>query len=220
LRWHNDKLGKVPTTEFIEIAEKTGLIFAISEWVIQTALAFQGKVCKEIGECFHMALNVSPRQFRQRDFVGMLARTMERTDLAGEQVELEITEGILLGDEVGATEVIAQLGKLGIRISMDDFGTGYSSLSYLRNYHFDTLKIDREFIRDIIDDPSDRELVIATLRMARSLGVKVLAECVESAEQFEFLKQEDCDLVQGWHLSKSVSPDDLTEMLRNRKYLP
>jgi diguanylate cyclase (GGDEF)-like protein/PAS domain S-box-containing protein len=220
LRWHNDKLGKVPTTEFIEIAEQTGLIFAIGEWVIQTALAFQGKVCKEIGECFHMVLNVSPRQFRQRDFVGMLARTMERTDLAGEQVELEITEGILLGDEVGATEVIAQLGKLGIRISMDDFGTGYSSLSYLRNYHFDTLKIDREFIRDIIDDPSDRELVIATLRMARSLGVKVVAECVESAEQFEFLKQEGCDLVQGWHLSRSVSPDDLTEMLRNKKYLP
>jgi diguanylate cyclase (GGDEF)-like protein/PAS domain S-box-containing protein len=220
LRWHNDRLGKVPTTEFIEISEQTGLIIAIGEWVIGTALAFQGKLCEELGESFHMALNVSPRQFRQADFVNMLARNMEQNGVAGEQIELEITEGILLGDEVAATEVIAQLRKLGISISMDDFGTGYSSLSYLRNYHFDVLKIDREFIRDIIEDPSDRELVIATLRMARALGVKVVAEGVESAEQFEFLKQEGCDLVQGWYLSKSLSPAGLGEMLRSKKHLP
>ncbi|MEW8584986.1 MAG: EAL domain-containing protein, partial [Candidatus Thiodiazotropha sp.] len=163
---------------------------------------------------------VSPRQFRKLGFVDLLGRAMKRAGIVGRQIELEITEGMLLGDEMGASEIIAGLRELGVSISMDDFGTGYSSLSYLRDYRFDTLKIDRVFIRDVIDDPSDRELIIATLRMAKGLGVKVVAEGVESAEQFDFLKREGCDLAQGWYLSKPISADEFAELLREHRCLP
>ncbi|WP_316368408.1 putative bifunctional diguanylate cyclase/phosphodiesterase [Candidatus Thiodiazotropha sp. CDECU1] len=220
LRWHNEILGRVSTTEFIEIAEQTGMIITIGEWVIDTALTYLKHWERWIDEDFRMALNVSPRQFRKVGFVDLLGRAMKRAGVTGNQIELEITEGMLLGDEVGAAQIITKLHELGVSISMDDFGTGYSSLSYLRDYHFDTLKIDRVFVRDIIEDPSDRELIIATLRMAKGLGVRVVAEGVESAEQLEFLRQEGCDFVQGWYFSKSVSPDDFAEMLQHKRHLP
>jgi diguanylate cyclase (GGDEF)-like protein/PAS domain S-box-containing protein len=220
LRWRNETLGEVLTTDFIEIAEQTGLIIAIGEWVIETSVSCLQRWSGYVEEDFRLALNVSPRQFRQVGFPDLLARLLDRSGLTGEQIELEITEGILLGDEVVATEIISQLRELGVSISMDDFGTGYSSLSYLRNYRFDTLKIDRMFIRDINDDPHDRELITATLRMARGLGVRVVAEGVESVEQFEFLQREGCDLVQGWYLSKPVSSDRISEMLRQKQHMP
>ncbi|MES9947043.1 MAG: EAL domain-containing protein, partial [Candidatus Thiodiazotropha sp.] len=220
LRWHNEILGRVSTTEFVEIAEQTGMIITIGEWVIDTALTYLKHWERWIDEDFRMALNVSPRQFRKVDFVDLLGRAMKRAGVTGNQIELEITEGMLLGDEVGAAQIITKLHELGVSISMDDFGTGYSSLSYLRDYRFDTLKIDRVFVRDIIEDPSDRELIIATLRMAKGLGVRVVAEGVESAEQLEFLRQEGCDFVQGWYFSKSVSPDDFAEMLQHKRHLP
>ncbi|MET0071676.1 MAG: EAL domain-containing protein [Candidatus Thiodiazotropha sp.] len=220
LRWRNEILGLVPTTEFIEIAEQTGMIMEIGEWVIDTALIYLKHWDNWCDGGFHLALNVSPRQFRKLGFVDLLGRAMKRAGIVGRQIELEITEGMLLGDEMGASEIIAGLRELGVSISMDDFGTGYSSLSYLRDYRFDTLKIDRVFIRDVIDDPSDRELIIATLRMAKGLGVKVVAEGVESAEQFDFLKREGCDLVQGWYLSKPMSADEVAELLRDKRCLP
>jgi EAL domain-containing protein (putative c-di-GMP-specific phosphodiesterase class I) len=214
LRWQNQSLGEVLTSEFIEVAEQTGLIIPIGEWVIETALAHLRGWGRQ--HDFHLSLNVSPRQFRQRGFVKSLEHAMARARIEGEQLELEITEGILLGGEMGAAEVITQLRELGISISMDDFGTGYSSLSYLRNYHFDTLKIDRVFIRDVIDDPNDRELIIATLRMARSLGVKVVAEGVETAEQLDFLRHESCDYAQGFYLSQPVSEKAVAEVLKRQ----
>lgn len=220
LRWRNEILGQVPTTEFIEIAEQTGMIMEIGEWVIDTAMIYLKHWDNWSEEGFRLALNVSPRQFRKLGFVDLLGRAMKRAGIVGRQIELEITEGMLLGDEMGASEIIAGLRELGVSISMDDFGTGYSSLSYLRDYRFDTLKIDRVFIRDVIDDPSDRELIIATLRMAKGLGVKVVAEGVESAEQFDFLKREGCDLAQGWYLSKPISADEFAELLREHRCLP
>jgi EAL domain-containing protein (putative c-di-GMP-specific phosphodiesterase class I) len=163
-----------------------------------------------------LALNVSPRQFRQYHFAANLEKSLHKAGIRGEQLELEITEGILLGGEVGAAEVISQLRELGVYISMDDFGTGYSSLSYLRNYHFDTLKVDRVFIRDIIDDPNDRELIIATLRMARGLGVRVVAEGVETAEQLAFLRREQCDCAQGLYLGPPMKEREVAELLERQ----
>jgi diguanylate cyclase (GGDEF)-like protein/PAS domain S-box-containing protein len=214
LRWQNQSLGEVLAPEFIEVAEQTGLIIEIGEWVIETALAhLRGWGMQHD---FHLSLNVSPRQFRQSGFVKNLEHAMARAGIGGEQLELEITEGILLGGEMGAAEVITQLRQLGISISMDDFGTGYSSLSYLRTYHFDTLKIDRVFIRDVIDDPNDRELIIATLRMARGLGVKVVAEGVETAEQLDFLRRESCDYAQGFYLSQPVNEKSVAGLLKRQ----
>jgi diguanylate cyclase (GGDEF)-like protein/PAS domain S-box-containing protein len=213
LRWHNQILGDVPTPEFIEVAEQTGLIINIGEWVIQQALGDLREWEAWCDNDFHLALNVSPRQFRQVGFVDNLERMLANEKIRGEQLTMEITEGILLSGEVGAAEVIAQLRELGVNISMDDFGTGYSSLSYLRNYHFDTLKIDRVFIRDVISDPNDRELVIATLRMARGLGVRVVAEGVETSEQLGFLRHEKCDYAQGFYLSRPLRAKVFGKML-------
>ncbi len=219
LRWRNPQLGEVSPSEFIDVAEQTGLIIDIGEWVIASALSSLCDWQQVIGKRFRLALNVSPRQFRQTGFTDRLEAALKKAGIAGARLELEVTEGILLGAEVGAAEVIKQLRGLGVSISMDDFGTGYSSLSYLRNYHFDTLKIDRVFIRDVIDDPNDRELIIATLRMARSLGVRVVAEGVETAEQLAFLRRELCDCAQGYYLARPISEQRIKEMLERHERL-
>jgi diguanylate cyclase (GGDEF)-like protein/PAS domain S-box-containing protein len=219
LRWRNPILGDVLPSDFIDVAEQTGLIIDMGEWVLETALSDLKDwqpLCKQ---GFRLALNVSPRQFRQAGFVLRLQQAMEESGISGEQLEMEITEGILLGGEVGAAEVISQLRNLGVSISMDDFGTGYSSLSYLRNYRFDTLKIDRVFIRDVIDDPNDRELVVATLRMARGLGVKVVAEGVETREQLDFLRRETCDYAQGYYISRPVKKEVIVGYLERQERL-
>ncbi|MEJ2691967.1 MAG: EAL domain-containing protein [Candidatus Thiodiazotropha sp.] len=216
LRWRNGVLGEVPTDEFIDIAEQTGLIIGIGEWVVNTALEQLHGWDRQIRNGFRLSLNVSPRQFRHEGFVDKLEQALNSVGVGGEQVELEITEGILLGGEAGAAEVIAKLRGLGVTISMDDFGTGYSSLSYLRKYRFDTLKIDRIFIRDVIDDPNDRELIVATLRMARSLSVRVVAEGVETGEQLDFLRRESCDCAQGFYLSKPVGAQSFERILNQQ----
>ncbi|MGD9164018.1 MAG: EAL domain-containing protein [Chromatiales bacterium] len=214
LRWQNTLLGEVSAGEFIDVAEQSGMIIDIGEWVIDTALGHLRGWGRE--NDLRLALNVSPRQFRQYHFAANLEKSLHKAGIRGEQLELEITEGILLGGEVGAAEVISQLRELGVYISMDDFGTGYSSLSYLRNYHFDTLKVDRVFIRDIIDDPNDRELIIATLRMARGLGVRVVAEGVETAEQLAFLRREQCDCAQGLYLGPPMKEREVAELLERQ----
>jgi diguanylate cyclase (GGDEF)-like protein/PAS domain S-box-containing protein len=213
LRWHNGVLGEVATDEFIDIAEQTGLIIGIGEWVVKTALDQLRSWDRQIRNGFRLSLNVSPRQFRHEGFVDKLEHALNSVGVGGERVELEITEGILLSGEAGAAEVIEKLRVLGVTISMDDFGTGYASLSYLRKYHFDTLKIDRIFIRDVIDDPNDRELIVATLRMARSLSVRVVAEGVETGEQLDFLRRESCDCAQGFYLSKPVKAQGFEQIL-------
>lgn len=219
LRWHNPQLGEVSPGEFIDVAEQTGLVIDIGEWVIESALSSLCDWQQVIGNRFRLALNISPRQFRQTGFTDRLDAALKKAGIAGSRLELEVTEGILLGAEVGAAEVIKQLRGLGVSISMDDFGTGYASLSYLRNYHFDTLKIDRVFIRDVIDDPNDRELIIATLRMARSLGVRVVAEGVETAAQLAFLRRELCDCAQGYYLTRPISEQRIKEMLERHERL-
>ncbi|MCW8907408.1 MAG: PAS domain S-box protein [Sedimenticola sp.] len=204
LRWNNPKLGQVSPVEFIEIAERTGRIVEVGEFVLREAVKQARKWYERKGHSFRMAVNVSPVQFKDRGFLQLVRRVLEEYDLPGSSLEIEVTENVLLSERINAVELMNSLRELGVSISMDDFGTGYSSLSYLRHYPFDTIKIDSSFVRDITSDKDDRELIVATLSMARSLGLKVIAEGVETAEQLAILQAEQCDFAQGYYFSKPI----------------
>jgi EAL domain-containing protein (putative c-di-GMP-specific phosphodiesterase class I) len=204
LRWHNPVLGNVTPDEFIPIAEHTGLIVPIGQFVIRQALTFlsvwQGKGNKK----YTMAVNLSPRQFRDEGLLRLIQNTVNEAGIDFEDFELEITEGVLMGGQSYIKDALHEINKLGIKLSMDDFGTGYSSLSYLRQYHFDILKIDRSFIHGITLNKSDCDLVKATIAMSHSLGLLVVAEGVETKEQHTLLRELGCDFVQGFYLSKPM----------------
>jgi diguanylate cyclase (GGDEF)-like protein/PAS domain S-box-containing protein len=204
LRWHNPVLGNVTPDEFIPIAEHTGLIVPIGQFVIRQALTFlsvwQGKGNKK----YTMAVNLSPRQFRDEGLLRLIQNTVNEAGIDFEDFELEITEGVLMGGQSYIKDALHEINKLGIKLSMDDFGTGYSSLSYLRQYHFDILKIDRSFIHGITLNKSDCDLVKATIAMSHSLGLLVVAEGVETKEQHTLLGELGCDFVQGFYLSKPM----------------
>jgi diguanylate cyclase (GGDEF)-like protein/PAS domain S-box-containing protein len=213
LRWHNPVLHEVPPKDFIPIAEQTGLIVSIGKFVLDEALDM-AVVCRHrFAESFTMALNLSPRQFRDPNLVEYIEQATRSRALSATALELEITEGVLMSGHTYIDEALAALSDLGVNIAMDDFGTGYSSLSYLRSYPFDVLKIDREFVNDIIEDPADRELVNAAIAMAHGLGLKVVAEGVETEAQLKFLASQGCEYGQGYLFSKPVAADKLTALL-------
>lgn len=216
LRWQSNELGAVSPEEFIPIAEHTGLIVEIGEFVLEEALRQSSRWINELMPEFQIAINLSPRQFREPKLVSGIAERMQRFQLTGDQLELEITEGVLMSQHADIEESISELNEMGIGISMDDFGTGYSSLSYLRSYPFDTLKIDRSFISDISVDPADLELVNATIDMAHGLGLRVIAEGVETDAQVQHLVKRGCDMAQGYYFSKPVSADVLETMLKQQ----
>ena len=156
-----------------------------------------------------MAINLSPRQFRDTELLSFVQKSLDNANINAESLELEITEGVLMIGQSYIDDALVSLNNLGIKLSMDDFGTGYSSLSYLRQYSFDILKIDRSFIMGITTNKADCDLVIATIAMAHSLGLKVVAEGVESKEQMLKLRELKCDYLQGYYFSKPVPPADL-----------
>lgn len=213
LRWNNPILGEVPPFEFIPIAEQTGLIVTIGKYVLTEALSKAANWQQKTGGPFTIAVNLSPRQFRDPNLVSYIEETIIKCGISADALELEITEGVLMSGHTYIDHALAALNNLGINIAMDDFGTGYSSLSYLRNYPFDILKIDREFIQDIIFDPGDRELVNATIMMAHGLGLKVIAEGVETEEQRKLLLSLGCDFAQGYLFSKPLSHEDMSDLL-------
>jgi|GEM_PF-923184 len=215
LRWHNPKLGQVSPTEFIEIAERTGRIVAIGDYVLRQAIQQVRYWHDHKEQTFRIAVNVSPVQFKDGEFLGRVDAILKEYRVSGRFLEIEVTENVLLSEKINSVEILNGLRNLGISLSMDDFGTGYSSLSYLRHYHFDTLKIDRSFVRDISADPDDRELVVATISMARSLGLKVIAEGVETAEQLSILQAEKCDFAQGYYFSKPITAKALERFFIN-----
>lgn len=217
LRWNNPALGKVSPDEFIPIAEQTGLIVPLGEFVLTEALAMLARWNLKFNRKLTMAINLSPRQFRSPDLVASVEEAMQKSGITGESLELEITEGVLMSGQDYIEEALVALNDLGIGISMDDFGTGYSSLSYLRSYPFDTLKIDRSFVSDITVDAADRELVNATITMAHGLGLKVVAEGVETEEQLSLLAAQGCEYAQGNLFSKPVPADEIMDMLEPRR---
>lgn len=204
LRWHNIVLGEITPDEFIPIAEQTGLIAPIGVFVLQQALRFLNEWQSINKQNYTMAINLSPRQFRDPELVNIIKRTLHKNSISNACLELEITEGVLMNSQTSIRDALLQIDELGIKLSMDDFGTGYSSLSYLREYPFDVLKIDRSFITGITDNKADCNLVKAAIAMSHSLEIKVVAEGVETKEQLDLLNELNCDIAQGFYLSKPL----------------
>lgn len=213
LRWFNPAIGHVSPTEFIPIAEQTGLIVPLGKFVLTEVLSITALLQKEHNPDFRMAANLSPRQFRDTDLVSFIKDALHQSGVTSESLELEITEGVLLGGHAYINDTLATLSDLGVSVAMDDFGTGYSSLSYLRSYPFTTLKIDRSFIMGIEKDTADRELINAIVAMAHALNLTVVAEGVETEEQLSYLKNLGCDYAQGYLFSKPVSVDAIKSLL-------
>ncbi|MCU7933049.1 MAG: EAL domain-containing protein [Candidatus Thiodiazotropha sp. (ex Codakia rugifera)] len=219
LRWYNPSLGEVSPEEFIIIAEQNGLILPIGDYVLTEALQMLAKWQHYMDETFSMAINLSPRQFRDPNLVTFIKDAICESGVSYESLRLEITEGVLMSGQAYINDALNELDNLGIGMAMDDFGTGYSSLSYLRRFPFNTLKVDRSFINDLTVDTADRELVSATIAMAHSLGLMVIAEGVETEEQLALLGIDECDYAQGYLFSKPVTPDKMLEILETQKSL-
>lgn len=214
LRWQHPELGSISPAEFIPIAEDTGLILPIGEWVLRQAVQ-QAKVWIEDGHGpLIMAVNLSAIQFRHSDLPDLVMRILNEVGLPPEYLELELTEGVAMHDPQGAIAVMNNLHELGIRMSIDDFGTGYSSLSYLKKFKVYKLKIDQSFVRDISTDPEDKAIVSAIINMARSLGLQTIAEGVETSEQLAFLREQGCDEVQGYYYSKPLPAEQFDQFLK------
>lgn len=215
LRWHNIKLGDISPVEFIPVAENSNLISAIGSFVIDQALKQLAIWQKEFDQNYMMAINLSPVQFRSRDLITHIEHAIKQSDINPRTLEMEITEGILLGGYSETDYILNSLTNMGIRLAMDDFGTGYSSMSNLRRFNFNTLKIDREFISDLPENLSDGKLVTATIMMAQGLGMKVVAEGVETAEQRDFLIAKNCDILQGYFFGKPMLANQIRELLKS-----
>jgi diguanylate cyclase (GGDEF)-like protein/PAS domain S-box-containing protein len=214
LRWQHPELGLVPPDRFIRIAENSGLIVPIGEWVLRTACSQSRKWQEEGLLGVPVAVNVSAVQFRQEGFCEFVRTVLQEARLAPEYLELELTESLLLSDADLMMSVFQELKAMGLRLAIDDFGTGYSSLSYLKQLPVSKLKIDRSFVRDVAVNTDDAAITKAIISMAKSLSLKVIAEGVESEAQMTFLRAHHCDEIQGYYFSKPLSADEVVEKLR------
>ncbi len=211
LRWNNPALGHTDPEEFIPIAEQTGLIIPMGQFVLVEALNHAARWQQRYNPDFLISINLSPRQFRDPDLVNLISKTIAESNIREGTLEFEITEGVLMTGHSYINDAIEALHRLHMTIAMDDFGTGYSSLSYLRNYPFNVLKIDRSFVNDISTDNADRELISAAVAMAHGLKLKVVAEGVENEEQLQYLQQTGCDYCQGYLFGKPVCANEFSE---------
>ncbi len=214
LRWQHPELGLVPPDKFIRIAENSGMIMPIGEWVLRTACSQARKWQDEGFLAVPVAVNVSAVQFRQAGFCELIGRVLYETGLAPQYLELELTESLLLSNADTMFSVLQDLRAMGLKLAIDDFGTGYSSLSYLRQFPVGKLKIDRSFIRDVVVNPDDAAIATAIIGMAKSLNLKVIAEGVEEEAQMSFLRARQCDEIQGYYFSKPLAVDKVAEKLR------
>jgi len=213
IRWMHPNKGLLSPKAFIPLAEETGLILPIGEWILRTACA-QNKAWQIKGfEPMLVTVNISGIQFKQKKFVETVTKTLDNTDLDPRYLELELTESILMETTEATITTLKELKALGVRISLDDFGTGYSSLSYLKRFPIDTIKIDKSFVRDIHTDPDDKAIVTAIIAMTHSLNLRVVAEGVETVQQLLFLHKQGSDGMQGYLFSPPLPTDSLTQLL-------
>jgi predicted signal transduction protein with EAL and GGDEF domain len=214
LRWRHPELGVVPPDQFIPIAESSGLIVPIGEWVLRTAGTAARQWQQEGLLLASLAVNVSAVQFRQEGFCKLVRTVLNDTGLAPEVLQLELTESILLANADLMLSVVQELKSMGVTLAIDDFGTGYSSFSYLRQLRVNRFKIDQIFIRDVAVNPDDAAITAAIISMAKSLRLKVIAEGVETGEQLSFLRAHHCDEIQGYFLSKPLPVHEVSNFLR------
>lgn len=213
LRWHHPEYGEISPAEFIPIAESSGMILCIGEWVLTQAVRQAKQWLSQGRYNLVVAVNLSVVQFRDPELPALVARILEDEGLPAEYLDLELTEGVALEDPARAIEMMDALHAQGVRLSIDDFGTGFSSLNHLKKFKIYKLKIDRSFVRDISTDEEDKAIVMAIIQLAKSLGLKTIAEGVETASQLAFLKAQGCQEVQGYYFSKALPVLELEAFL-------
>lgn len=206
--------------EFIPVAEETGLIVPLGEWVLRTACA-QNKAWQKAGLApMRVAVNLSARQFQRRDLIETVARVLEETGLEPRYLEVEITESVAIQDVDFTLAALGSLQGMGIQIAIDDFGTGHSALGYLKRFPIDVLKIDRSFVHDLTGDTGAAEIATTIIAMAHNLKLKVIAEGVETEDQLAFLRQQQCDEMQGFLFAKPAPAEEIGKVLRQARPLP
>ncbi|NOU49771.1 EAL domain-containing protein [Pseudoalteromonas sp. JBTF-M23] len=208
IRWYHPEQGFIPPDKFIHIAEATGLIVELGEWVLEEACTFSMQL-QGVGKAGSMSINLSARQFKDDRLISTLADVLKRTKMPSHLLHLELTESMLMGDVEAAITQLHEIKKLGVALSIDDFGTGYSSLSYLKRFPVDMLKVDRSFVKDIPEDQNDMEITAAIIAMAQKLQLQVVAEGVETREQVDFLQKNNCYVVQGYFYSPPIAQSDV-----------
>jgi diguanylate cyclase (GGDEF)-like protein len=213
LRWDNPARGSIAPSEFIPVAEETGLIVPLGEWVLRQACLVSRRWPK-----LFVAVNLSPVQFRSPEFVGRLDTIVADTGADPQSIQLEVTERVLLDDDDSASAVLAMLRERGFKIVLDDFGTGYSSLSYLRRFQVDKIKIDGSFVNHVCEEPESATIVSAVLSLGWTMGLTVAAEGVETADQCTFLEAAGCKEMQGHYFSPAVPEDEIAVLLTDERF--
>ncbi|HYS88051.1 MAG TPA: EAL domain-containing protein, partial [Bradyrhizobium sp.] len=220
IRWKHPDWGMVSPAQFIPLAEETGLIVQIGEWVLKTACE-QSRQWRDQGiPGVRVAVNLSARQFAQKTLLQDVAKIIAQSGLTPESLELEITESMVMHNAEHARETLEKLKAMGVSLSIDDFGTGYSSLAYLKRFPIDCIKVDRSFIKDIPVDVDDMAITKGVIALGHSLRLKVVAEGVETVEQRDFLQTNDCDELQGFFFSKPLPAEEVTALLKNHSRKP
>ncbi|MCX5816622.1 MAG: EAL domain-containing protein [Proteobacteria bacterium] len=220
LRWQNPYLGSVTPTQFIPVAEETGLIMSMGRWVLKTACA-QNVAWQQQGlPAVCMAVNLSLRQLTDDNLINDIGAALKDSGMAPNLLELEITESMVMHNPAHMISVLAKIKSMGVRLAIDDFGTGYSSLAQIKHFPIDTLKVDRSFIRNIPKDAEDRAITEAIIAMGKTLSLTVVAEGVETVEQMNFLKEHSCDEMQGYYFSKPIVPEQFADLLRKHAPSP
>jgi diguanylate cyclase (GGDEF)-like protein len=214
MRWMHPELGLVAPSQFIQMAESNGLINLLGAWVLKAACVQLKRLQEVAGRELYVSVNVSPRQFRNDQFLGLMDDALKLSGMEGRQLLLEITEGILMSDPAHAEALLLQIAARGVRIAIDDFGTGYSSLAYLKRFPISTLKIDRAFIKDLPGSVKDAAICNVVLSLAQHLNLGTVAEGVENEEQLQFLVAQGCTLVQGYHTGRPMMFADAMEVLK------
>jgi EAL domain-containing protein (putative c-di-GMP-specific phosphodiesterase class I) len=209
LRWTHPKLGNLPPTEFIPLAEETGLIIPIGRWVLKRACAQNMSRQSEGLPPISMAVNLSPRQFLDTNLLDDIDEALALSDMPARLLQLEITESMVMQNVERAIRLLDEIRSRGVRLAIDDFGTGYSSMSLMKKFPIDTIKIDRTFVRDLAESAEDRAIATAIISMGKALGLTVVAEGVETSEQDSFLRGHACDEIQGYLFSKPMRAEDI-----------